>query len=278
MQKNIKCLIQASKQLGINYQFIDEEQNFVALNISGHLIYFKISVTPFNPDIFSEICKDKMHSYELLHSVVHMPKTLQFLDYNTDEKYKKYLKYSSENAIIRKIEETFAYPLIIKRNKGSLGINVYLCQNMTDTREALQNIFEQKSKHYDYVALAQEFVPTQKEYRLVCVYGKPMLAYFRGNATDFNQQYWEKGEVATLITNQDLIEQLYQFVKPIFSVLDIPWVGFDIIKGKDNQFHLIELNSTPKFEHIIESSGEEAVIQMYAKALQIFSQRNNLNI
>lgn len=277
MQRNIKCLIQACQNLHILYQFIDKEENFVQLNFNNHTAYFRISVTPFNSDIHSEICKDKMHSYTLLNSLVRMPKTIQFLDYNTEEKYKKYLEYPSEDAILNAIDQNFNYPLVIKKNKGSLGIHVHLCSNQKETRNALQRIFNQASKSYDYVALAQEFIPTQEEYRLLCVYGKPALAYFRGNASDFNQQYWEKGEVATLITEQSLITKLYQLVQPVFSVFDIPWVGFDIIKGKDQQLYLIELNSTPRFEHIMESSGEELIIQIYEIALREFCAKNKID-
>lgn len=278
MQRNINCLIRACENLGIDYKFVDKEKNLVCITSNEHTVYFKISITPFNLQIHAEICEDKMHTYSLLNSLVNMPKTIQFLDYNTDEKYQKYLKYKSEDAIIDKIEETFDYPLIIKQNRGSLGINVYLCPNQKESRNALQNIFNKASKDYDYVAIAQEFISTKEEYRLVCAYGEYGLAYVRGNADGFNQQYWERGELATLITKQDLIDELYQFVKPIFPVFDIPWVGFDIIRAQDNSLYLIEMNSKPRFEHIMESNGEALIIKMYEQTLKRFFAKKSIII
>lgn len=277
MINNIKCLTQACDNLGISYHFIDKEKNFVGLTIAGQTLYFQLNHTPFNQEVMTSICLDKMHTYELLNLVINMPHTISFLSWEVKAAYKKYLQYkSAEDALVR-IEEVFDYPVVIKKNQGSLGMHVYLCQDQATVFSSLKSIFNQASKDYDYVALAQQFVSTKEEYRLVCVYGEPVLAYRRGNAaSDFNHQYWEKGEEAILIEDQAIIDELYQFVKPVFTKIELGWVGFDIIRGSDEQFYLIELNSSPQFNNIIEGSGTPCVVAVYEKALQLYCAKHNV--
>jgi len=273
MEKHIKCLIKACDNLNITFAPIDKESNFLRIDVSGKYEYFQVNRTPFNSEVVYCICKDKMHSYELVYDKINMPKTLSFLDCQVDEKYRKYIKHDSELAVIAAIESELEYPVVIKKNQGALGENVYLCRNRDDATTAIQTIFNKQSNTYDYIALAQQYIPTQEEYRLVCAFGKPVLTYQRGNASEFNKEYWLHGEDALLIEDLKLIDELYQFVKPIYSIIDIGFVGFDIIRGKDDKLYLIELNSSPRFDHIIDASGEKCVIEMYEKSLSLFSEK-----
>ena len=274
MQNNIKCLISACNNLTIKYEPIDKENNLIRLYISGKFEYFQLNKTPFNSEVVYSICRDKMHTYELIKSHVCMPKTLSFLDWKVNEQYKKYIKRNSESTIINSIESEFDYPIVLKKNQGALGDNVFLCKNRNHCITALNTIFNKQSNSYDYVALAQQYIPTHEEYRLVCAFGKPVLSYQRGNACEFNKEYWLNGENARLIENQEIIDELYQFIKPIYTLIDIGFVGFDIIRGKDNELYLIELNSSPRFDHIIDGSGDKCVINMYEKSLTLLCENN----
>jgi glutathione synthase/RimK-type ligase-like ATP-grasp enzyme len=256
---------------------IDKESNLLRLELADKYHYFQINRTPFNSETVYCICKDKMHSYELLNSVVNMPKTLSFLDWKVAKKFKQYIQHESESPMIAEMESEFSYPFVLKKNQGALGENVYLCKDRQQAKQALDEIFNKQSYTYDYIALAQQFIPTHEEFRLLCAFGQPVLAYQRGNASEFNKEYWLHGEDALLIEDKQLIDELYQFIKPIYSLIDIGFCGFDIIRGKDNKLHLIELNSSPRFDHIIQASGESCVIEMYKKSLNLFIQKTLLN-
>lgn len=273
MEKHIYCLIEACNILNVDFEFIDKEQNFVRLNIAGSWEYFQLSKTPFNNEVMYGICKDKMHTYELLKSTLRLPETISFLDFSVDEKYKKYVEFESSSAIVDEIEKRLGFPVVIKRNKGALGECVFLCMDKEEASIRIMEIFDRNSSNYDYVALAQQFIPTTNEYRLVCTFGTPVLAYERGNANNFNVKYWESGELATLIEDTELIKELHNFVKPVYQQVSLGLVGFDIIRGNDSRLYLIELNSSPRFDHIIEGSGEECVIKMYQKSIELLQQK-----
>lgn len=274
MESNIVCLRQACARKGLDVQEIDKEGNFIRVRMHNGYEYFQLNRTPFNAEVVYGICQDKMHTYELLHESVRMPHTASFLDWKVDQKYLKYLTYSSEQAVIEEIERSFTYPVVVKKNRGALGENVFLCHDTEELEQALGSVFNPESKGYDYIALVQEFVSTSEEYRLVCAFGHPVLLYRRGKGgRDFNLRYWEQGEIAELLEDDALTRLLRQFVQPVFDVIKIGFAGFDIIRGNDGHLYLIEINASPKFDHVTESSGNEPVVEMYEQCLTLFEAR-----
>ena len=269
MEKNIFCLITACTELNIPFEFIDEEHNFLRIILGGKSSYFHLNRTPFNSEAVAGICKDKYHTYCLLKEDIQFPKTLSFMSYNVDHRYEEYLKYQSSQKILTVIESELSYPFIIKSNSGSFGSNVFLCHSRDEARDSIQQIFNKNSHLYDYILLAQEFIRTKEEYRLVCYKETPVLAYKRSpNPNEFNARYWENGaSQAVLVTGEETIQELQEFVRPVYEKLAIGFVGFDIIRSCDNTVYLLELNSGPRFDHFIESNGPEHVISMYEKIL-----------
>lgn len=269
MEQNVVCLTAACSELGIQFEFIDVEQNFLKILCNGQAHYFQLNRTPFNSESVAGICKDKYHTYRLLKGSVRFPKTLSFMSYNVDQRYKNYLKYQSPREMLTAIESELCYPFIIKSNSGSLGSNVFLCHSRNKAHDSIQQIFSKHSHLYDYVLLAQEFIKTKEEYRLVCFKSKPVLTYKRSsNPNEFNARYWENGPHSTLyVTHEETIQELQEFVRPIYRQLDIGFVGFDIIRSFDDALYLLELNSGPRFDHFIRSNGPEQVIGMYKTVL-----------
>ncbi len=275
MENQISCLTQACDKLALSYCFVDTEKNLLQVNFPWGKEYFQINKTPFNREVIMGLFRDKMHSYELLHNCVNMPTTVSFLDFNVPPEYQHYCRYHSIPDMVNIVRQTFDFPLVVKCNSGALGIGVHLCQDEQQATDAFGSIFNHNSKNYDYLALAQSYIPTKTEYRLVCAFGEPLLAYQRGNATGFNARYWDRNEIATHVTDPLLIEQLHAFIKPVFEQVTIGFVGFDIILGKDDNFYLIELNSSPKFNHFIKNNDDKHVVEMYIKVLQLFIERRN---
>ena len=271
MEKQIACLIKACRELGLAYEQLDREGNFLRVAVGERWEYFQLSKTPFNSEVMHGICRDKMHSHQLLSGRVRMPRTLPFLDVALEAKYRQYLEFDSLDAILTRIDSELAYPLVIKRNRGYLGINVHLCEDRSRAETALREIFDQRSKHYDYLALAQEFVPTREEFRLVCAFGTPVLTYQRGGGLPFNARYWEVArQRASLVLDPALEQELMEFIRPVYATLPIGFVGFDIIRSADGKLYLLELNSSPRFDHIIEGSGRACVVEMYRKTLSLY--------
>ncbi|WP_261626032.1 ATP-grasp domain-containing protein [Pseudoalteromonas holothuriae] len=266
--------MKACDEMELEHQFIDSEQNFVRVKMDNGWQYFELNKTPFNSEVAFCICKDKSHSYQLLKDIVRFPTTLSFLDFNVAAKYNQYKQHNSMASALANIDDNLKYPVVVKQNKGALGENVFLCADALEAESALKAVFNRQSEHYDYLALAQSFIKPKAEYRLLCVYGKPVLAYLRGNAAaTFNVKYWEQGEQASLVTDRTLFKQLADFIAPIYSEFSMGWVGFDIIIDEHDELYLIELNASPQFNNFIENNGSDLIVEAYKQALGILSKK-----
>lgn len=268
MEANIRCLTAACERSGIPFQFIDPECNVVRAWMHGRWAYFQHTKTPFNPEVVFGLCRDKTHAYQLLHQTVPMPESLAFLDCNVEERYREYRIHASLEEMLAEIEAKLPYPLVIKRNRGFLGHQVHLCPDRAATQNALTAIFNPQSQHYDYVAVAQRYLPARVEYRLIHAFGEPVLAYQRGTDTGFNVKYWEQPDNGpSVITDPTLLAELHQTVLPVYRQIDLPWVGFDLLRDEADQLWLLELNSAPRFDHLAAAQGDECVIAMFQRVL-----------
>lgn len=269
LENNIRCLSAACRQLGLDFDYLDPDHNLVRIVLGGQAHYFQLNRTPFNAESVAGLCKDKYHTYCLLKDAVRCPKTLAFVSYRVDARYTRYVRYRSASEIVAAVEAELGYPLIIKSNRGSFGSNVFLCHAARDTQTAIETVFDKHSHLYDYVALAQEFIPTAHEYRLVCYRQTPVLAYARsGDPSTFNARYWEGTSArAILIEHAALLDELAAFVRPVYGLLDLGFVGFDIVRAVDGRLYLLELNSGPRFDRVIATNGPRPVIDMYKTVL-----------
>jgi glutathione synthase/RimK-type ligase-like ATP-grasp enzyme len=268
---NIRCLVRACEELDIPYTYHDENHNFVGLTNAGKNIYFANATTPFNDESVARICKDKEFTYRLLKNKVLMPQTTGFLDPECQEKYRKYLKYFSYSEITQEIFRVYSLPLIIKKNAGAQGANVFLCTSEKDVSFALTTIYNKHSYLYDYIALAQQYIPIKKEYRVVMFNQKIVLMYEKdasqatctGNISPLHQE----NSRAVLVKDTLLINRINNFLKPLFATLDLRFTGLDIILDDQNSLWLLEMNSRPGFEHFIQDNGDENLIMMYRDIL-----------
>ena len=103
----------------------------------------------------------------------------------------------------------------------------------------------------------------------MCYKQMPVLAYARsGGPSTFNARYWEGASArAVLIEHAALLDELAAFVRPVYGVLDLGFVGFDIVRGVDERLYLLELNSGPRFDRVIATNGTRPVIDMYKTVL-----------
>ena len=276
MEKQISVLHMACQHLGLASTFVDKDKNVLQVEFPWGIEYFRINRTPFNSEVAAALCRDKMHTFELLSQHVNLPYTRLYLDPHTEEKYQQYLTCPSTAAIVKDVEQHFSFPVVVKMNSGSLGAGVFLCQSNEEVQQAFEAIFNHQSFDYDYAALAQQYIPNKTEYRLVCAFQEPVLLYQRGQAAGFNVRYWENKEVAINVTDPALIERLMAFVDPIYQQLDLGFAGFDIILDEQDTLHLIEINSAPKFNHFLQNNELDWVLNMYCETLALFIERKRV--
>lgn len=272
MLTNIRMLIQACKNSSIAYEILHPNQNVVKVKFGDREYYFTNYSTPLTSQSVAEIFKDKQYFYQIFQGVVRMPRTLSFISPYCDEKYLEYLEFSSIDKIITEIKKNFALPVILKRNRGSGGNNVFKCTDLLEVRNALDHIFNINSKNYDYVALVQEPIHIIKEYRSVCLNHEQIVLYekdisqakFTGNLSPL---HWE-GAIAKQIDDVHVMQAINQLIKPIFQKMAIAYVGLDIAFDNQGNYWLIEANSHPNFDIFIRDNGEEAIVQLFQKILE----------
>ena len=273
MLTNIRMLLAACKKLSVEYDILHPNQNLVRVRLSDRDHYFTNYSTPLIPQAIAEIFKDKQYFYQVFQDVVKMPRTRYFISPYCSEKYIEYLEFPTIEQIMAEIARDFQLPVIIKRNRGSGGSNVFKCFDNQQSRQAIETIFNINFKSYDYVALAQEPINIVKEYRSVCLNHQQVILYdkdfsqaeFTGNLSPL---HWE-GAIAKQVNDPTIIKAIADFIQPIFRKMpSIAYVGLDVALDDHNNYWLIEANSHPNFDIFIRDNGEDAIVGLFEKILE----------
>jgi glutathione synthase/RimK-type ligase-like ATP-grasp enzyme len=272
MLTNIEILLAACRELNIPYEILHPSQNLIRIKHGGEDYFFVNYMMPFTSASVAQILKDKEYTYQLLNGKINTPKTLSFVSPYCEEKYKKYLSFQDIESMVVEVEKNFALPVILKRNRGSGGNNVFLCESREEIQAALEIIFNVNSKDYDYVALAQEYIEIVHEYRAVFCQQKLVLLYekdksqaeFAGNLSPL---HWE-GATARYITDSRIISEIEDFVRPVFAEIAIDYAGFDIALDAKGAYWLIEINSSPNYDIFVRDNDRQIVVTMFKSILE----------
>ncbi|MEH2415103.1 ATP-grasp domain-containing protein [Nostoc sp.] len=271
MLDNVSLLLQACENLNISYEIIHPAENLIKIKLNNKPHYFCNYSTPLINQAVAHLIKDKEYTYHVLKEKVKLPRTLGFLSPFCEIEYKLYLKFPTIQDIVLEIKNKFEIPVIVKRNSGARGHNVFLCHNLDEIETALNKIFNINLKNYDYVALAQEIIQIKFEYRaiflnkeLVLLYEKDISdAKFAGNLSPL---HWD-GAKAKYINDPQILSEIANVAKPVFEELDLDYAGLDIVLDRDNQYWLIEINSNPNFSIFTRDNGNEHVLKVFEKML-----------
>ncbi|PIE41371.1 MAG: alpha-L-glutamate ligase [Gammaproteobacteria bacterium] len=272
MNKNIKALTKACGNLNILFENYHETNNLVSVHVGANDYVFVNWTTPLNSQSIMQLCQDKDYFYSYYRDVINMPKTSAFLNPYSDEKYKQYLHEKTVYEIINAIESHHSYPMIIKKNRGSWGANVFKVKDRRQLEKGLLDIFNMNSFLFDYICLAQDYIDIEKEYRAIFLSGELQFCYYKiidgAIYTDnLSPLHWE-GSKAKLVSDLDEKKFLSEFCAPLFDKLMIPFCGLDIARDHLGRLWLIEANSSPGFEYIIEGEGEEIAVRLYENILR----------
>lgn len=281
MLNNIRLLLQACQNLNIDYEILHNHENLIKIKLNKNYYFCNYS-TPFVDQSVFKILRDKEYTYSILKGKIKIPKTSGFLSPFCDEKYQEYLKFKTIPDIAQEIERIFQFPVIVKRNSGSGGHHVFLCHNLEDIQTALTKIFNIDHKDYDYVAIAQQYIIIQREYRAVFLNQELILLYekdisqatFTGNLSPL---HWQ-GARAKYINNPQIISEIETFCQPIFQELNLDYTGLDIAIDKDDQYWFIEANSHPNYDIFTRDNGIDIAVQVFEKMLTFLASESRKNL
>lgn len=266
-----QALIKACKKLNIPYKLIHSDRFVVRVDLQKAL-YFYHHYKPFNTTDIAYISKDKDLSYEILHKNINIPKWKAYLAPNCNPKYQHLDEFSKNSQIAEDIIKRFQMPVIVKMNKGSMGKNVFKCQNTNDLLDALDTIFDRDSVEYDYIALAQQHINIKKEYRVIAWRGKVLLVYAKDNSKaafegNLSPLHWKNAK-AVWIKDKAIIKKFEAFIQPIFKTIPTQFFGADIAIDNSGEKYLLEINNAPGVAKFVQDNSLQPIEDMYVTILK----------
>lgn len=209
----------------------------------------KSGVRLFNNHEAIRVCDDKMQTYIALSKHgVKMPKTLSgLLCYEPTEAVKE--------ETLARIEQTLAYPVIVKECFGSLGKGVFMARNRAELTCIAERV---KCKPH----LFQETVQTSigRDVRVIVVGGKVLCAMLRQSDCDFRSNI----ELGGTGYPYQPSEKIIALCEKAASILGLDYCGIDILFGERNEPILCEVNSNAFFGGIERVTGVN-VAKAYAE-------------
>lgn len=271
MSNTIDIIKKACDSLNLNYTNIDQSGVFIEVHFENKKHLFIANNLGLNNEVVEKVCRDKYYTYSLLNSVANIPITTSCVDSNPPELYKSYSSYKSNDEVANSITDIHNFPVVLKPNSKSMGVNVFKCDTGEEVKNAISVIFNKDSYKYDHVLLAQDFVEIESEYRVLTYKKQIQFFYKKDNVgAEFNGNLSPlhfKNAKAVLIEDQALQSELQEFINPVFEKLNLVYAGFDIAKDKDGKLWLFEINSKPGFNYFIRDSSDEVVVKMFKSIL-----------
>lgn len=227
-----------------NYDFIlylDKDPYIAkALEQEGFLL--------FNKAKSIAICDDKMKTYLALQDKgITFPYTESSPLNYTENIDKEYLS---------QVSNRLGFPLIVKTNYGSLGKGVFLIKD----NEELEKI-EKKLLHVPHIY--QKFIKSSfgEDYRIITIGGKYVAGMKRINTNgDFRSNLTLGGEAKIIKIEKAYIEM----AEKVSSILELDYVGIDILIGEKGEPIFCEANSNAFFQGI-EKYSQINVAKEYAR-------------
>lgn len=250
MVPNMQLVKEVCEENRLSFVMLGKKGNILELKKSKKKYFFTYTTTPFNTEDVQHICNDKFITYQILESNSLMPRTKKYLRPDLDPAWHDTLDFSSLLEIISDIKDNFKFPFIIKMNSGSLGRNVFKCENNKDIEKAVKMIFKE-----DWALLAQELVEKHKEFRVMIVNNSVELVYTKGGSN-----FYYKGD--------KVFEDTKKFLVPLKRKINLGWAGLDVVLDKKKKLHLVEINTKPSLISAVRSGKKQEAKSLYKKALR----------
>lgn len=274
MINNIRLLIEACKDLNIQFEIIHPNQNLVKVITNKKNYYFANSDTPFVSKIISEMFQYRDYTYHILKDIINVPKTKAFLSpFCQDPLYKDwvYSEYKDIDSLVEVINKNFALPVIIKKTAKSSGNNVFICNNKDIIRLALEKIYQLDSGRHNYFALAREYIDIAHDYRAILFNKKLFLLYEKSKLEpqlidNIPPLEWKETKFLHII-DEKLISDIENFIQPIFQQIPISYAQLNVALDNNGKYWLTEIIPQPHFDKFIKNNGEAMIVELFKKML-----------
>lgn len=173
---------------------------------------------------------------------------------------------------LKDVSQTFSFPLVVKIPDGSFSIGVHKVKSEEELNALCKDLFQTSS-----ILIAQEFVPTEFDWRIGIIDGRPLYAcrYYMSKGHWQIYNHAAKGDDTTGISNGVPIDQVPKVVLDTAlkaaNLIGNGFYGVDM-KQSGDQALVIEVNDNPSIDAGIEDEmiGDElylAVMNTFLKRL-----------
>ncbi len=169
------------------------------------------------------------------------------------------------------VEEKLGFPCILKQPDSSFSMGVLKADHSGDFEEKAERLLEKSD-----ILIAQQFIPTQFDWRIGILNGKPLFCCKYFMARKHWQIYERSGNGKTYegatetIPVENVPSQIINLALKTAGLIGDGLYGVDL-KEKDGKLYVIEVNDNPS----IDAGIEDAVLKddLYAAIVQEFLRR-----
>ncbi len=193
----------------------------------------------FNSSESIYLCDDKMLTHiALANHGIAMPKTISApLNYVS----------SFDERFLFEMEKKLSFPLVGKRNFGSLGKGVFLLRNHDDVVSFERNYQAEPHLYQEFISSSFGF-----DYRLILLGGKFVAGMKRHNESgDFRSNIAQGGKGEKI----EIPLSYIHLAEKAAQILKLDYCGVDLLKGKNGEPVLCEVNSNAFLRGIEEVTG-----------------------
>ncbi len=280
MSYGVRIMMQCCRELGIPYSQIGSNEAMLSLLFGTETHMMLNNAFGLNTDAQMKISVDKYYLYELLFPSVLMPLTRSYIDPHATDHNAPFVTYTSEEEICTDIKNSFQLPVIVKRNSGTQGENVFLCHDDNEIMKAIKAVYSKQQIQYDHVLLAETYIKPKREFRVIVLEGKVELIYHKDNSSaqfrgNLSPLHWHSA-VSKIVDELGFVQKIQSIVDSLYTTFPIVYAGLDIIESTDDKLYLIEVNSTPQFGRFLRDNDSERIKQIFIKALILLQRRYKL--
>lgn len=197
-----------------------------------------LGIPVFNSAKSIALCDDKGKTYlALKDSGIKMPKTiLAPFTYDT-------VGYT-ELSFLERVGEELGFPLVVKENYGSFGMQVYLVKNLDELKEKVKEISPKPCLFQEYFG---EYAGS--DLRLQVVGESVVACMLRYSETgDFRANITLGGKMEKYVPGHEQVEMALKAAK----TLGLDFAGVDLLFGHYEEPVLCEVNSNAHFKTIFD--------------------------
>ena len=267
-RESMTCLEKACGNLGLPLERVSEDGNLVCVRTpAGGPVYFLRNRHPFNDYVAARLAEDKAYQYELFKRAgIPVPETMVAFNPFADERFSRYRTHASVNAVVEDVERRLSYPVVVKRNLGSLAQGVFLERDRRALKNRLQALFE-NSGFLDNLVLVQAYT-AGPEYRILAARDEVLLAYEKAGGSpggDLNPLHGPTGS-AKRVDAPELVEGLSELATAVSGVIELGFYAIDVIRSAAG-YQVIEINPNPMCYFYNLHNGQTDFVGIYERLL-----------